>query len=529
MKLRYWLFFLFCLQAKAVVLTENFTTTAKKDTATAIWNFELGYIHPNLKVYSFQPPAQPVSSSIFSVSDGSHASFDVSTYSSFGSVVANHITVDANTFPILKVSRFHLDSAYTLSSINGPLVIHSLSTVRIDGVIQCFGENGQAATGATGGAGGSGRCGGSSGGTGGNSAGSGNAGLPFAGTVTGGGGGIYNGAAPGSGGGGGGAFVGNDGAQGFDSVPATNTGGAAGAGATGANHEFTIINGSPGGGGGSGSDTEGGGGGGGGGGTVIIHAVSGVTISATGAILAYGGNGGGANSGGGGGGGGGGSVKIFTPANLELATGTPVDVTEGNGATPTVANAGDGGNGSFGRTWIISGTFSGSGSESHGSLLLSTGNIGFNTAVSETIVTTSFDIGSASATYQTLVSNPTNGDIVLEIAGSQDDFVVDDSGWLDSSLVSTLTDKRYLKFRVILTNSNASSPTVVDSFSLNYTTPTAQAATSGTNTIENFDFTSAGCGSVNKPSSGSRLPNLFFVLLLMLIPCASAISLRQIR
>lgn len=253
-------------QTQAGVLVEDFSSVTQKETSTAVWNFVSGVIHPTLQVTNYQAPAQLAASADFSVGDGHHGPFNPSTYANFGTVVGSTITIDASVYDKLEFSSFHLANTYTLTSINGPLVIYSLSDVLIDGTIECSGLPGGSAIGITGGVSGLGRCGGRNGGVGGNFQASGTQGLPTAGTVTGGLGANYVGVAPGAGGGGGGAYAGNPGSNGQNSVPATNTLGAGGNGVAGANHEFTILNGSPGGGGGSGSNTEGGGGGGGGGG-----------------------------------------------------------------------------------------------------------------------------------------------------------------------------------------------------------------------------------------------------------------------
>ena len=277
-------------QVFAATFTELFDTDTQRasSTTTAIWNHELGYVHPTLLVRQLEAPGQAATSQTVVVSDGSDGPFDNTTYANFGTVIGFTITVDANVHPILKVTKFQLDNLYTLTAINGPLVIHSLSTVDISGSIDCSGAIGNPAVGAAGGTGGIGKCGGLSGGNGGSATVSGSGGLPLAGAVSGGGGGVYGATANGAGGGGGGAYAGNPGGPGINSAPAGSTGGAAGNGVTGANFEFTDLSGSPGGGGGSGSSTEGGSGGGGGGGTVVIHAVGNVSISGTGFILALG-------------------------------------------------------------------------------------------------------------------------------------------------------------------------------------------------------------------------------------------------
>ncbi|MES2803785.1 MAG: hypothetical protein V4654_14930 [Bdellovibrionota bacterium] len=515
MKLLFWLFLFTSLSANARVFTEDFNTTARKDSSTLVWNFELGYLHPNLQIFGYSNGTQPVASqTTFSVGDGSHGSFEISTYAQFGSVVGNHITIDANQFPILKVSRFNLDAAYTLSSINGPLIIYSLSTVDINGVIECFGGDGSPAVGAIGGAGGIARCAGFAGGNGGNAATSGTNGLSLAGTSIGGGGGHYTGHANGAGGGGGAGYVSNNGAVGANAVSGavTNVGGSAGLQKSGLDHGFEILLGSGGGGGGSGSLTEGGGGGGAGGGTVVIHAVGDVNINLTGSILASGGNGGGANSGGGGGGGAGGNIQIFTAATFFTASGNVIVVNPGNGAIPTVPSAGDGGLASQGRTWDV-GNFSGPVGESHGSTLASDGQVGFVSGTVETAVSKSFDTESTLATFESIIANPVSSDITFEIAGSDDDFTSDNTGWISSAAISVVAEKRYVKYRLSLNNSDALNPTLVDDIYINY----------DPGTKENFAFKSGGCGIVKNPPQNKQ----WLIFILLFIPLVSAWRLRK--
>ncbi|WP_409478920.1 hypothetical protein [Pseudobdellovibrio sp. HCB154] len=507
------LILLVSLSAKARVYNEDFTSLNYKDSSTLIWNFELGVLHPDLLIYGYGQTA--TSQTTFSVSDGSHGAFEPATYSQFGTVVGNHITIDANQFPILKVTRFHLDSSHTLSSINGPLIIHSLSTVLIDGVITCNGNNGGNAAGGVGGAGGAGRCDGFSGGAGGNSSTSGSDGLPTAGATTGGGGGLAASALNGAGGGGGGSYYNTtiNGDAGFNGPP-DNLGGAFGVGSS--DHEFTNLNGSAGGGGGSGSTTEGGSGGGAGGGTVVIHAVSGIVISNGGAILATGGNGGTTfSNGGGGGGGGGGNIKIFTPATLDVKVSGLITAAPGTGAPSSSQTApdGSGGIGGAGRTWIGVGNLILSGSI-NSNILYSEGIAGFVSGTVQTATSKSFDTGSKRVTYESFVADPVSSDITLQVAGSDDNFASDDSGWINAAAISGISSKRYMKFRVSLNNSDSANPTFVNSVTLTY----------NPGQIDDFAFKSGGCGLVkNTPSNSSH----WLMSLLLLIPLILAWRLRR--
>lgn len=515
------------MSSQGNIISEDFSTVLKKESSTAVWNFELGVIHPTLQIKDYQFVFMgPTFTAPIDVGDGSHGAFEPTTYANFGSVIGNVITVDANVFPVLKLTRFQLDSGYTLTSINGPLIIYSLSTVIIDGTILCSGTNGSAASGASGGAGGIGRCGGFNGGAGGNSTAGGSAGSSPANLVSGGGGGGTNVGATGSGGGGAGSYSTTSGGDGINSVGS--------GGLSSANDDFTIFNGSPGGGGGSGSNTQGGGGGGGGGGTVVIHAVGNVTLSATGFVLALGGNGGGANTGGGGGGGGGGSIKIFTAGIMYIETIVRVDVTEGSFGVAG-GGGGNGGLGSFGRTWLPYSIIPGGGSESHISALTAPGTIEYVTTT-QTVISKSYDTQSNFTEFSSITGSPTNSDFTFEISGSRDNFVTDDTGWLNATQISGINNKRYIKYKMTLTNSNAALPTTVSAVFINFNvlsdpnvaTPIVK---------EMFKFKS-GCGSVNwanwanSPPVKSdfillnRLLSFLLLFLLLLFPLFIAMKLR---
>ena len=528
----------FCsIVAYADVIVESFSNTDQKDSATAVWNQSLGIVHPGLQISNYQVMGFPiVPLSNFSVGDGSDGPFNVSTYANFGTVSGTEIIINALTRPSINVTSFQLDAGYTLTAINGPLVIYSLSTVSVSGTINCDGQTGQQSTSNLGGAGGLGRCGGRVGGSGGDLSASGNPGLPIGPGVSGGQGGTYAGVSAGSGGGGGAAYSDNDGASGQNSTSNINLGGIGGIGSGNANHEFTILDGSPGGGGGSGSSTAGGGGGGGGGGTVIIHAVGNISINAGGLISARGGSGGGSlatgpESGGGGGGGGGGSVKIFTAGNLELNSGTSVDVAGGTGGIPASLTAGIGGVGSFGRTWLNYTTFSGAGTESHPSLLQSLGAIEYNT-VAQQVISKAYDVSSTTVIYNSISTDITSADLSLEVAGSTDNFASSDTGWLPSAQISNLNNHRYIKFKINLTNSAPTSPTVVSAVNINYNpnlptpppAPTPNPSTSNL-TQETFKF-SGGCGAI-KTESSEWLQILLMTLMMM--PLIAAFRLRNIK
>lgn len=511
--------------AGATILTESFASATQKDaTSTAVWNIASGTVHPNLKNAGYGM-ASSDSTVGFTVGDGSDGVFNSSTYANFGTVVGNTITINALAFPVLNFTSFQLDNPYTLTIENGPLVIYSLSTVTIGGTILCSGVNGSPASAASGGGGGTSRCGGNPGGAGGNSGASGTQGTPTLAAISGGFGAVFGAGAAGSGGGGGGAVSAANGGFGQP-----GTGGTAGAGGNSIpDDDFSVLTASAGGGGGSGSDTEGGGGGGGSGGTVVIHAVGNVLVSATGSVLARGGNGGAAVSGGGGGGGGGGSIKIFSGGTINLVPGGfPVDATEGTGSVPTTGAAGDGGAGSTGRTWLAVPNeltdLQGAGVENPNTSLGFRGSVQYETTP-QTAISKSYDTGTALAIYNAVTFNPASTDVALQIAGSSDNFAVDDTGWLNASQVASLLNKRFVKFKLILTNSNSVVPTQIADVSVDFTAGTAPTPASPT--IEEFKFNS-GCGTVARgiPLPGNQAP---LIMLLFLLPLLVARRLKTVK
>lgn len=513
---------LFSATGYAESFSENFSTTTRLNSASAVWNLASQTLHPTPQVTGWRVNGGDTpTNTIIEVGDGSHGAFGPTTYTNFGTLTNGTLFVNAAQFPALRVTSFELAENDTLVAVGGPLVIYSQSTVSISGTIQCSGTDAQGQNA------GQGRCGGGNGGDGGAAASSGTDGFPRSGSVRGGLGGSYLGVASGSGGGGGGSFAPSNGSAGVDSnSPPTNLGGTGGTSTI--DHAFTGLGSSGGGGGGSGSNSESGGGGGGAGGTVVIHAVGDITLAATGSILARGGSGAAANSGGGGGGGAGGSVKILTPARITLApAGTPINVAGGASGTPAVGTAGAGGSGIYGRTWLLASTFSGSGSESHPTLLSSIGTLEYTTGVSQTAESKSYDTGSNFPVFQSITSTPSSSEVSFEVAASSDDFATDDSGWISASLLASLQNRRFIKFRVAITNSNATAPTTLSLITLNFALERQKE----------FSFTStSSCGSVrgaelfvktaSMPSTSafSDMANVISIVLLLLLPLLVAIA-----
>lgn len=500
----------------AAEVTESFSTRTHYATGLAIWNQALGAAHPTLRVMNFSGGAtKPVF-----VGDGRDGSFDVSTYALFsenGDLSGNIIRY--NTDKIMQVTYFKLEAGWRLEPVgNKPLTIYSLSDVIIEGEIWCHGKNGGNANNTTPGEGGEGRCGGARGGDGGLPAKDGSHGSNIVdGVVTGGRAGNYTGGAAVAGGGGGSWNTTSNPSDGANvnvggGIDVLTDGGQAGV----SNNDPTFVNnfGGAGGGGGSGSATEAGAGGGGGGGTVIINAARDFFLgsppnSLTGFIYVNGGAGGNSNvNGGAGGGGGGGSMQVFVGRAIEIFNTTGTGAGFGNGGQPgTNLGAASGGTGGPGRSWYSSVIYNASGTGIYvptEHISIAPGNVEFHSDPQQ-VESKSFDLISTKPTITAITPTPVSPDFQLEIAGSSDNFINDDTGWTtDLNLVK---NKRYVKFRATITTGNVNSPTMLDAVTVVYTP----------GNINDFDFVASGCGMVQDVSfpPSSSVPFLLpFILLL---------------
>lgn len=497
-------------------ISETFSSRANYVPGTAIWNQALGVIHPTLQVMNFRAGFTPRP---VEVGDGSDGSFDISTYARFsvgGDLSGNIIRLDLATYPELNVTNFHLAAGWTIEPVGDqPLIIYSLSDVIIDGDIHCEGGNGTNAIGTAPGSGGTGRCGGKNGGAGGAQFGSGtNGDSASVGVVTGGGGGVDSNAA---------ATVGGGGGGGWNSTSATGNGVNSSApngglgGTTISDPEIITRLGGSGGGGGGGNDNVAGAGGGAGGGVVIIHAVRDFDI--TGFIYANGGNGGSSNVvGGPGGGGAGGTVEVFVGRTINIFNGGAASQADsGTGGTNSLAVAGA--SGASGRSWFSSVNYnSTTGFYTPAEQLpVVPGNVEFNSAT-QTVTTAAIDLLQSRAEVTALSVSPASTDFLFEVSGSNDGFVTDDTGWTTN--LSSLSQKRYLKFRIAVTTSDVDDPTMLDSVNLTYTS----------HAREEFKLEAAGCGRVEDHDSGNgpsrTFPLLFLFVMLLLLKLKSELQKR---
>jgi hypothetical protein len=292
-------------------------------STTAVLNSTSSDVHPPLKVKDWDADGvPPFSSTDFSVGDGSDGAFSPATYLSFddGTYAGDHVIhIDTDVHSSLNFTIFDLQSPWIIRPTGSkPLIIRSLSTVNIQGSLDCSGDKGSdvgVATAVV--SGGQGHCGGSAGGSGGSStvaATNGDQPLTNAFAAAGGAGASQT---DGDGGGGG---------AGMDATAAPTAGvngglfagGGGTAGMSDHDSEFAKVGGGAGGGGGAAftdasapAAASSGAGGGAGGGSIYIYSVGNITID--GSVLVNGGNGGGsAGVGRGGGGGGGASLSTHS-------------------------------------------------------------------------------------------------------------------------------------------------------------------------------------------------------------------------
>jgi hypothetical protein len=516
--------FLFPLHLLAGEVSETFSSRLQYESGTAVWNQALGKIHPSLQVINYTGGGA-FTPRPFSVGDGSDGPFEVTTYSKFslnGDISGNKIRLDTNRYPVLKVTSFHLAPGWVLEPTgNVPLVIYSLTDVRIEGEIWCQGRDGGNAVGATPGSGGLPRCGGTAGGDGGAVGQNGTSGANVNASVTGGEGGNFD-PGPSVGGGGGGSW--NTSAPALDGNQVNPSGGHKGSSFSDA--EFLTIAGGAGGGGGGSTNTDAGAGGGAGGGVVIIHAVGNVEIgtspsSMTGFIYANGGNGGSSNvAGGPGGSGGGGSVQVFSGDTINVYNEDLGGASQANSIhpNPPPPAAPVPGQGSIGRSWFASVNYHGSGPAYYfpgedAPVVPDNNTVEFIHDGNQNIITKSFDLQSTMATIDSYTFTPSVADFQMEFKGSSDDFSSDDTGWTtDLSLVA---HKRYLKMKLKIATATPFNPTMMDQVSVAYTASEKR----------DFEFKSSGCGQVGPlPPSTSG-----WALSLLALPFGLWFLLRQRR
>lgn len=498
-------------------------------TATGVFNRALGRLHSPLRAEDWDA-GSGASSIDFSVGDGRHGTFGPATYLNFNSGSYNGdnvIRIDTDQYPELEFTAFELRAPWVIRPIGSrPLVIRSQSTVKIEGRIDCNGEDGTPAStvpGATP-SGGLGRCGGSNGGSGGSATSPATNGASPMGHVGGAGGAGLN---EGDGGGGGAGMDITQPAFGGLDVIDVGAGGIAGTNAI--DPAFAIEGGGAGGGGGSGYFNAGepgahasGAGGGAGGGIILIYAAGDLTIAATGVIEALGGKGGAglpSTKAGGGGGGGGGSVLLFSGGEMRIDGTVRALANVGGflaGADGGLSDGGDGGPGGGGRLWTAD--LDGPPSLDAAAIFdpmpnLAIGTIAYRLGTYEA-TSKLFDLDHTKPLLKALaVQTFGTGSVTVDVATSDALFEIAAADF--KPYVANMPLKRFVRLKLTLENQSKTSPLMISSVSFEVTKPLQTE----------FEFSS--CALLRKPpSSPLGSPPLSWIAVLIL-PMIVVLGLRR--
>ncbi len=474
------------ISAEAGVVTDDLSVSKIDAASTGVWNLVSGKLHVPW-VANFSGDNTPGQEDVIvDVGNGADGVFDAANFTRFdAAATASLVTLD--TSRVYQFTQFTLPAGVTLKgSGSQPLRFRVQGDVLIEGTIDLKGGNAGAAQMPVAAAnGGSACCGGGAGGSGrvttesadGTTPSAGGGGGGIAGTTSG-AGGTDGGAA----GGGGNAFAGGAGQAG-------GAGAGGGGLAYGVNSLSTLVGGAGGGGGGGNTFTPSrGAGGGGGGGAIAFFAGGDFTVSATGLIQTVGGTGGlGGNAAGMGGGGAGGSVLIYAAGSgVDNNSAPGIDSQGGSGGNDGGGGMLNGGDGSIGVHWFGFGTgdggFTGTGNENPAPATPVKPKVFYSTA-SYQVTSTAYDTGTPSPNYLSFSAETTEGaagsTVSFEVAGSSDQFVSDDTGFVPATQITSLDGKRYLRFRATL---KSASPTA---------TPTVESIRIAFQPV--FEFSIGGC------------------------------------
>jgi hypothetical protein len=260
-----------------------------------------------------------------------------------------------------------------------------------------------------------------------------------------------------------------------------------------------------------------GGGGGAGGGAIRITTAGNLTVTSTGRILAVGGSGGAVVgiSSGAGGGGAGGSIWLEVLGVYSNAGEVRADRA---GTTSSVGGApvgGDGGRGAQGRTWITYGTLDAVAIpiyEGPSSSLADSGQVHYS-AQSFIGQSLAYDSRNTSPDYvsaQLTQTLPYNSTTSLQVAGSSDSAFTQSTGFVSTSNLSALRGKRFLKFRVTMTETTGGTT------ALNPLAVSQVAVTFNGHKAEQFNL-KAACGRLSGPPEAvfwiSILTGIYFTML----------------
>ncbi len=467
------------ISAATFALSEEFATLDHFDSSsTAVWNLESHQVELPLKVDRTQSDGLSQENESVLIGSGKDGAFTADTLSQWDLLsgsVANQVTLSGDR--VYEFTSFTLPAGFTLKCAgSGALQIRVQGNVIIAGIIDMRGSTG------AGGIGGTASCGGAAGGDGG-VGGNGSRGSSAKNGI--------------EGGGAGGVGSGNDGAGGGHINDGQDSGAASGGNSYDTFWADDLLGGSGGGGGAANGGTNGGGGGGGGG-ALRISTGGDLHTTSTGKILGNGGGGEVAAGAGDGGGGAGGEIVLF--GGTRLINEGLIDISEGTGTTA---------NGSFGTGWFTTRTpwtladlLPGLDADG-GNLSADDGRILY-TASSSQILTLPYDTGLPDPHYTSFTAEETlsGGTIEYAIAGSDDNFQSDDTGFVSSNDLSMIQGKRYVKFRILLQGSSPTASPTVKKVSLNIFEPT-------------FRYRAAACNAVHEGKDASQV---FWLIYLLALP-----------
>jgi hypothetical protein len=490
-------------------LEVRFQTAGQIESGDAFANVPLGVVQSPFQVANWNDGSGNQSTS-FSVGDGHHGVFDVSTYSIYDSdpATSSVIEIDTDVYPNLQFTEFRLRTGWTIRPLGSrPLTLRIQSTFRVDAgaSIDCSGETG-AANGPPGStvSGGRGRCGGGSGGRGGSITLPAESGVAVGSLpATAGGPGLAS-----AHGGGGGSGLSDAVDNAVAGAAGSGTGGVAGLTASPPDRGFSLLEGGAGGGGGSAltGDSSGAGGGAGGGG-VFVYVGTDTTLA--GLINANGGSGGGSltSAAGPGGGGAGGSIVLFSGGTISLTGALTAESGQGGTTSYTPATP-SAGRGALGRIWPVdkNGMVTTNANDAWATLspFGTVAGISSSTAVSRLI-----DLEATRPIFTSIASDD-DGSVGLEVATAATPFTIAEADWKPATSLLELSGKRYARFRLTL-----SAVTKVRSVIFVYTAVPR----------ENFDFGS--CQRVSSGGGAGGPGGALLFLLVLLLPVLLAQKLRR--
>lgn len=194
-----------------------------------------------------------------------------------------------------------------------------------------------------------------------------------------------------------------------------------------------------------------------------------------------------------------------------------IRATGGAGGSATATAGGDGGVGRQGFLRIVNAQDNGyvGGDEDPPPFTPNFGQVRFDISGSTVLLSKSYDIRNTAPTYtSTALSGtfPAATTTTLEWAGSSDNFVSDNTGFVTTSNLAALAGKRYVKFRATLSTTSVSQSPDIRAITLDYT-PRKQVT---------FTFGLAGCARVGSGAGANPRAWLGLAIYLVSLPIWAA-------